>query len=157
MRSQLDAGSGEGPRPRILFCIDRAEPGSGRISSVFVAGVRTFYTELMQRAGAANAYPDSTSLYPSLSTEGILAVNPDIIVDVTVNSNVTAGRLKADWAGLKIVPAVRRGMVFSIAEPYMTVPGPRIILILEKFRGIVAEYHRAAKNVPASEQQAHAY
>jgi len=143
IRAVLDAPAPDGAPPSMLLCIDRTEPGSGKIASIFVAGPNTFYTDLIRVSGARNAYIKAGPLYPSLSVEGIVAVAPDIIVDITVNPQTSADALRADWDALDLVPAVKQGMVFCVSEPYMTIPGPRITLIVKRLRAIVAKYRQS--------------
>ena len=68
-------------KPRVLIIISR-ESDQGPISNRYVAGHHDFYHDLIQLAGGINAYPDSSIAIPSLSAEGLLQINPDIIIEL---------------------------------------------------------------------------
>jgi iron complex transport system substrate-binding protein len=130
-------------RPKILFCIGRDNPGSGRISKVYIAGPKSFYSQLMHEAGGENAYADSAYAYPTFSAEGILRLAPEIIIDVMASvSGVQQEKARDDWKELAIVPAVAHGLVFCPAGDFMSIPGPRIGLILHEMKNAVLEFEK---------------
>jgi iron complex transport system substrate-binding protein len=130
-------------RPRILLCIGRDNPGSGSISKVYLAGPKSFYSELIIDAGGENAYADSSFSYPSFSGEGIIRLAPDIIIDLTASvAGADAQKVRKDWNSLAMVPAVKNLLVFCPVNDFMTIPGPRIGLIVREIRKTVEEYQR---------------
>jgi iron complex transport system substrate-binding protein len=132
--------------PSVLLCVGRSDMGSGRIAGVFAAGKRTYYRELLEAAGAHNALDGSTVAYPSLAIEGVLRLAPEIIVDLVASARaLDTARVRADWAVLSGVPAVEHGMVFCLTESYVTIPGPRIGLLLRDLRAIVARWQAMQK------------
>jgi iron complex transport system substrate-binding protein len=134
-----------GARPRIMICVGRGDIGSGSVSQAFFAGPRTFYEGLMRAAGGANAITDSLVAYPALSGEGIIRSSPDIIIDLVADTGgVTHERIVADWGQYTLVPAVRSASVYCLTGEYVTIPGPRIGLILDDFKRIVAQYRATA-------------
>ncbi len=133
------------PNPKVLICIGRDNPGAGSISKIFVAGPKTFYSQLINYAGGENAYGDSSLLYPSFSPEGIIRLAPDIIIDLMSSvAGVAQDKVKSDWQTLSMVPAVRNGLVFCPSDDYMTIPGPRIGLILRMMGKTIAEFKRSS-------------
>lgn len=113
--------------PRILFAVGRDKPGSGTIGKVFIAGPKTFYSELITRAGAKNAFSNTLAAYPSISGESIIRLNPDIIIEVAASAMPSEkSKIRADWKALAMVPAVKTGDVFILTAPYISIPGPRI-------------------------------
>ena len=70
--------------PRILVVIERTV-GTGSLSDIYVAGRGTLYNELIWYAGGVNAYAGPDIDYPVLSAEGLLQLNPDIIIDLIPN------------------------------------------------------------------------
>lgn len=146
VRTELAAAASDttGPAPRVLLCVGRDNVGSGRISRVYAAGCSTFYDELLRAAGGVNAYPDSGIQYPHLSAEGVVAMAPDIVVDMMASmDDASRGTVRGDWERLTVVPAVRSGMVFCLTGKHLTIPGPRIVMILRDLRRIVEEWERA--------------
>jgi iron complex transport system substrate-binding protein len=130
-------------RPRILLCIGRDNPGSGSISKVYLAGPKSFYSELMNDAGGENAYADSAFSYPSFSGEGIIRLAPDIVIDLTASvAGVDGEKVRQDWTRLGMVPAVKNLLVFCPVNDFMTIPGPRIGLIVREIKKTVDEYQR---------------
>jgi iron complex transport system substrate-binding protein len=128
-------------RPKILFCIGRDNPGAGKISKVYIAGPKSFYSQLMLDAGGENVYHDSGFAYPTFSAEGIIRLTPDIIIDVMASvSDIQQEKAKNDWKELTIIPAVANGMVFCPSGDFMSIPGPRIGLILHEMKKAVIEF-----------------
>jgi iron complex transport system substrate-binding protein len=124
--------------PRVLLCVGRNAPGSGDIAGVFIAGQSTFYNDLITGAGGRNVYTKDLPEYPQLSKEGVIALSPDVIIDIA--SSMTKDRcdpLIGDWSSVVMVPAVRRGEVHCIAQDYATIPGPRTILLLNDLKEIL--------------------
>lgn len=126
-------------RPKTLIAIDRTA-GIGKISDVFVAGKNPYFDAALEIVGATNAAGELAGAVPVVGPEGIAALNPEIIVDLStdgVYSDATAAATKiaerrADWESLgKHVAAVKNGKVYPILDLYATVPGPRTILFLE--------------------------
>ncbi len=127
------------PRPSVMLCVGRANPGEGVIRSVYLAGMSTIYNEIIEAAGGKNAFNDSIPQYPKLSPEGIMYCNPDIIIDIaSAMSNYNCSDLIKDWQGMKNVKAVERNSIFCIDKGYATVPGPRILLLIQDLKEIMS-------------------
>ncbi|HAJ80224.1 MAG TPA: hypothetical protein DCO75_10695 [Fibrobacteres bacterium] len=132
---------------KILFCVGRDNPGSGRIKSVYIAGRSSYYNDLIEAAGGKNVFTDSVPAYPQLSTEGILSLAPDVIIDVAPSmENCNCNTLVADWNSMDRIPAVKNKRIYCIANDYATVPGPRILLLLDDLKRIVADTEVVAKD-----------
>ncbi len=126
-------------RPRVMFSIDRIV-GTGRLESVYIAGADGFFDKMIELAGGRNAYQQGRVRFPVVSPEGILRMDPEVIVDMV--SGMTASRpdeaaLRAEWQQLAGVSAVRSGRVHVVAEPYAFVPGPRFVLLVEKLARLI--------------------
>jgi iron complex transport system substrate-binding protein len=142
-RSELPAPVVSPVRPRVLLCIGRDSPGSGTIAKVYLAGRKSFYSELINDAGAENAYADSSFSYPSFSGEGVIRLAPDIVIDLSASvAGVGAEKVRQDWNTLDMVPAVKNLLVFCPVNDFMTIPGPRIGLIVREIRKTVDAYHK---------------
>lgn len=138
IRGQIVAASPSAARP-ILLCIGRDNPGSGSIARVYAAGPKSFYSRLIELAGGVNAYTDSTFSYPAFSTEGLIRLAPDIIIDLMASvAAMPQNKVSADWKGLTMIPAVRNGLVFCPGGDFMTIPGPRIGLVVAEIKRTVA-------------------
>jgi iron complex transport system substrate-binding protein len=128
-------------RPRVLFSVGREAIGSGSIGEVWVAGRKSIYNEILEASGAENIITDSTFDYPTLTVEGIIRLQPDIIIEITNHiPDMNPESVKKDWKKLSMIPAVKNGMIFFLTKDYVTVPGPRTVLLLNNVRELVADY-----------------
>ena len=118
--------------PRVLVVIG----GHRNLDSFYAAGKETFYNELIELAGGINAYSGRLE-FPILSAEGVVSLNPDIILDLVADVNpdapVDVESLKVAWQSLPNLKAVAEKQVYLFTDEFMINPGPRIPLILEKF------------------------
>lgn len=137
VRSRLDsvaAVTAKLVHPRVLVVVER-ELGAGPVRSVWVAGPGTFYDDLLRLAGGTNAWRGTAAvLYPEVSREGLIALDPDVILDVEAElakRGLDRGRVRAEWDGLSELRAVREGRVTVLDGDYMVVPGPRIAQAVE--------------------------
>lgn len=129
------------PWPKALICVDRGNRGNGKISRIYVAGIKSFYNDLLNASCMDNVLLDTMITYPELSSEGIVRLQPDIIIDFTMRSqHVSEREMKSDWESLPMVPAVKKNMIFYISNDYVTVPGPRVLMILRDFKKINSMY-----------------
>ncbi len=121
-------------RPRVLVCVGRPV-GSGRLAEVHVAGACGFLNELITRAGGVNASSDRLNRYPAVSHEGLIVMNPQVIIDMLPElskQGVSPEAAIAQWNELPTVEAVKNQRVHAITEDYAVIPGPRFIRILER-------------------------
>ena len=122
-------------RPRTLVVVDRTG-GTGRITTVWAAGRSAFYHELVELAGGSNAIENGLVVYPEVSAEGLHAIDPDVILEVTAEletRGLDREALRGDWNSLSALRAVRSGRVHVFDDEYMAIPGPRVARIVERF------------------------
>jgi iron complex transport system substrate-binding protein len=139
-RMELIRGRTEGgATPKVMVCVER-EMGSGTISGVIAAGRDGFYDELIRIAGGVCAFRDTGIAFPSVSTEGILNADPDVIIEFVPDleeRNLDEETVRKDWQALEGVSAVRAGRVHVLTEDFMVIPGPRFVRIIEELAGII--------------------
>jgi iron complex transport system substrate-binding protein len=124
--------------PRVLLCVGRDSPGGGAVGSVFAAGAGSYYNDLILAAGGVNAYAGTVPDYPRLSSEGLITLAPDIVIDIaSAMGEYSCSTLVADWKTVAMVPAVQRGRVHCLSADYATIPGPRTLLLLEDLKKII--------------------
>jgi iron complex transport system substrate-binding protein len=129
-------------KPKLLICVGRDNPGSGVIGRVYCAGTKTFYHELLVRAGGVNVIDDSLMLYPALGAEGVIRLAPDIIIDLMASvAQVQPEKVKEDWKSLPMIPAVKAGTVYALTGEYVSIPGPRILLIYNDLHRCISGWH----------------
>lgn len=116
-------------RPRVLLSVGRAM-NEGSALRIATCGRGGFYDELLEMVGAVNAYEGRVP-YPALSPEGVLALKPDIILEIMPDlkeKGVSEEALLKDWAA---IPGVAGMRVKVIARDYAVIPGPRFVRLLE--------------------------
>lgn len=137
-QKELAFHSNNPKRPRVLLCVGRDNPGAGNIQSVFIAGTGTYYNELIESAGGMNAFADTLPRYPRLSSEGMITIAPDIVIDVAPSmGDYSCETLVNDWKSSTMIPAVKNGNVYCLSNDYTTNPGPRILLLLKDLRTLI--------------------
>jgi iron complex transport system substrate-binding protein len=122
-------------RPRALVVVDRTA-GSGSVTTVWAAGPSTFYHELLELAGGVNAIEGGVAVYPEVSAEGLLSIDPDVILEVTAEletRGLDTKTLRSDWDSLPTLRAMRSGRLYVLDQEYMVIPGPRVAQIVERF------------------------
>lgn len=128
-------------RPTVLVVIDR-DVQSAKVHWVFVAGQDGFYDWLVHRAGGQNVVPAGKKGFLQISPEGILRLNPDVIIETTASigpgfngSSQTAinQATERQWASLSQVSAVKNHRVYHFNQDYMVIPGPRFPKVLKQF------------------------
>ena len=135
----IQKGTEGKPRPGILIAVSRTI-GAGSLKDVCVAGKNTSYDELITFAGGRNAYKGPDITYPVLSAEGLLNINPDIIIDLipdTEKKGLDENMIMKEWQSVSSVEAVKNNRVYIISNDYAFIPGPRFILFLEDLARII--------------------
>jgi iron complex transport system substrate-binding protein len=123
----------EKPSKRVMIVVGR---NRGSFENLYIAGKNTFYDELLNILGCENVYIKSGLSYPTLSLEGIIRLNPDIIIEVLPNcSEDKKSEVIAEWRFLDNVNAVKNNKVYVFNKDYICIPGPRLTLILKDMAG----------------------
>ena len=133
--------------PRVYLELDHAS-GKG-----WTAGDDTFLGDLIRRAHGVNAFGDQRG-WPQISSESILAADPDIVLLAWPGSAAPAGGSEAERAiaafaarpGLAALRAVRLGRVHRIDASLLGRPGPRVV---EALRTLASLLHPDAALGPA--------
>jgi len=125
------------PRPRVMLAVERTL-GTGKIQDVYVAGADGHLDGIIAMAGGQNAYQGNLR-FPVISSEGILKINPEVIIDMVPRLIPGADRqtIASDWQQLAQVDAVEHGRIYVLDDDYVSIPGPRFILFVEKLARIL--------------------
>lgn len=115
------------PRKKVLLVVGRT-PGS--LQGIFVAGRETFLDEMLAAAGGDNVAHDRVKGYGNLSPEGVIALDPDVILEVQESGSRPSDPAR-DWAPLKSVAAVRRHAILALRDEVFVRPSQRIIQALK--------------------------
>jgi iron complex transport system substrate-binding protein len=131
--SDVRASVAARPRPRTLLVIGR-EPQSLR--AISVSGGYGFLHDLLDLAGGSNVFADVKRESMMVTTETILAMKPDVIVELHYSERASPSEEaleRTTWALLPGVPAVRNGRVHLLYGGELVVPGPRVVLTAQAF------------------------
>lgn len=107
-------------RPGVLYMIG--------LDPVIAAGPGTFIDELIGIAGGRNIFADAGVLWPQVSLEEIVRLDPALIVMASGGDGAArdlAERLAAR-AGWRNIAAVRTGRVYSVDPSTFNRPGPSV-------------------------------
>lgn len=129
------------PRPKVLISIGR-DIGSGSLRDVYVAGRNNFFNEMLLLAGGQNAYEGLASIqYPVVSQEGILKLNPDIIIEMIPKDKegnpAEKEALIKEWSSLSQVKAVKNRKIYLYNEEFMVRPSSRFTLALQELAAVI--------------------
>ncbi len=120
-------------RPRVMISVDR-NTGTRLFSDVYVAGKNIFYDELIELAGGTNVCGTKNIRYPVLSGEGIIRLNPQVIIDIVPDSKrkgLSKESIAEEWNRFSSVDAVKNRRVYVFGDNFTAIPGPRFVLTLE--------------------------
>jgi iron complex transport system substrate-binding protein len=129
-------------KPKILLCVSRDGIGTGTVGKCFVAGVAAFYDQLIDASGGINAMKGVKQAYPAITAEAVIRMAPDVIIDISMSYSDNRRQLQEncdDWRSLDNVPAVKDNRVYCMAGDYLTIPGPRVWMIIEDFKNVVRQ------------------
>jgi iron complex transport system substrate-binding protein len=123
-------------RPRVMVSIG-GNMGNGSNDNFCVAGPKSFYDQMVTLAGGVNAYQGHLA-FPEVSKEGLIELNPHVIIDIAVNtdyqvmSQSTRTTILKTWTeAASGTDAARDNRIYLFEKDYMVIPGPRFILALE--------------------------
>ena len=107
---------------------------SEQLDMVYIAGQQDFYNDILTLAGGNNVYQDSRLKVPAVSQEGLLRMNPEVIIDIFPDASAHQADLNnvlKQWQQLAHLRAVESQQIHFIEADYATVPGPRIVQLLK--------------------------
>ncbi len=134
----------EAKKIRVLLIF--GEDMAGEIKSkLFAVGNDSFYTPIIELVGGENILKNTRTCYPLLSHEGIINLNPDVIVELVQKKDMVNDKEVLDkWSTLSMVKAVREKKVYALQADYIMVPGPRFAKIAEDLFNL---FHRERDNL----------
>jgi iron complex transport system substrate-binding protein len=111
-------------RPTVYY-ETAAEPGKS-----YTVGPGSFIDGLITRAGGTNAAGNLDSQWPALGYEGVIVLNPQVIIlgDAAWGESAETVAARPGW---EAIAAVQTGMVFPIDDNLVSRPGPRLVDGLE--------------------------
>ena len=127
------------PRKATLMAIAHYT-NSEQLDMVYIAGQQDFYNDILHLAGGRNVYQDTRLKVPAVSLEGLLRMDPEVIIDIFPDAGAHQAdlqKVRRQWQQLEQIEAVRQQQIHFIEAGYATVPGPRIVQLLSDIAGIL--------------------
>jgi len=112
--------------PTVFYELDATDP-----SAPWTTGAGTFIDYIIANAGGSNAVSAVEGDYIQISTEELIAANPDVILLADAPYGVTPEAV-AERPGWDAITAVANGALYPIDPNIMSVPGPRLVDALEE-------------------------
>jgi len=132
-------------KPKVLLCVSR-ELSENQINTFYVAGNNNFYGEMIALAGGENAVTEKKISYPQVSLEGLMTINPNVVIDlvgdktfyhskdkIDVDTIFNEKYLKGQWQRSAKVDAVNKGRIYIMQGTVYLRPGARSGMILKAF------------------------
>lgn len=126
-------------RPKVMITMGHST-SEEHVKTIYIAGQHDFYNDLITLAGGQNSYQSDNLKVPSLSTEGIMQLNPEVILDIfpeASDHNADITQVRQKWKNLNYVDAVKNNRVHIIEENYATIPGPRLFQLLDRMARLI--------------------
>ena len=115
---EVEASVRDAPHPRVLFLFDWRP--------LYAAGPRSFPDELLRLAGATNVV-EAGGQYPKLGVEGVIALDPDVVLDGSAGAYAESPEAIArSTPGLDALRATKAGRIHRLGSTAALRPGPRI-------------------------------
>lgn len=108
----------ERARPKVILLFDWRP--------LVAAGPDTFPDAVLRLAGGVNP-AQGTGKYPKLSVEGLLGIDPDVVIDGSAGAySESPAELARSIPGLEALRAAKAGKLFKLEGSAALRPGPRI-------------------------------
>ena len=120
------------PKPRVLLTVSR-QPD--RLANVLTTGKGTFLDQMIEIAGGVNVFGHLDMHYPQVSPEGMLAQQPEVIIELMPDLKLTDAlkeQMSEQWNQLGAMPAVMKNRIYVITDENGLIPSPRYVEIIDK-------------------------
>jgi len=115
----------------LLVFSSKGEP----VRQLWAAGPKGWLGDLLVAVGFENVLVSGPS-YAQLSTEALLALKPDLIIELNGSSNDHAEPISKRWGTFKSLPAVRNQRLHRLSGEALLRPGPRIVKLAESLAAL---------------------
>ena len=107
--------------------------------SVYVSGNQLYFADIIRASGNHNAYDENSTKQPTLSYEGIVKLNPDIIYILAHKVKDTDTKaLLAPWLKLPI-NAAKHKTIYITTKKYAGMPSQRVINYIKDFKALLED------------------
>lgn len=143
--AKIAARTAGAKRPTVLLSVSR-ELSDSKINGFYIAAADNFYNELIKLAGGQNVSKETRAAYPHISLEGLLKLDPDVIIDLVGDRKFYHSKDRVDpdkffnvkylteqWQNSAKVKAVINGNITILEGTVYLRPGPRVASIVLAF------------------------
>lgn len=127
---KMNSNYEEGKKASVLFVLLNPDEYDRPIREATIIGTDGFYNEVINAAGGKNAY-EGKALFPRMSLEAMIALDPDIIV-VGAPEAADRERLAQRWEEIGKLKGTSNGRLVLLTDPGDTIPGPRSLGTIKK-------------------------
>jgi iron complex transport system substrate-binding protein len=103
-------------------------------TSIYTFGPGSFGDDLISLAGGVNVAHNTSSEYPVVESEFVIAENPDIVIFTNSSTTKDAIMARDGWGN---VTAVQTGHIYAIPDDLVSRYGPRIVDGLEQMAAMI--------------------
>jgi len=128
------------PKRSVMFIVGRTP---ATVEDLMAVGSNSFLNELIDIAGGRNVFEDAVAYYPRIPREEVYARGPEVIIDMGDmgdTDEVTEQQRREVvelWNEMPLLPAVKTGRVYGVADDIFVVPGPRVVRTAEQFFAMI--------------------
>ena len=118
-------------KPLVYWELDATDP-----AKPYSVGAGNFVSDMLALVGAVNVFDKTDSPYPQVSSEQVVAANPDVIIlsDAAYGITVESVMQRPGW---QAITAVKQRRIEPIDDNLVSRPGPRIVDGLEAAAKII--------------------
>lgn len=127
--------------PKVMMVLGHGQ-ADAVIKDLFIVGRQGFLNELLEAAGAQNAWTQTKPFFPKIGQEGLLMMDPDIIVELIAEIEVapeTFKNKKKAWKAIPHLRALKGDRYHIISSDHVLQAGPRYLETLKALRQIVEQ------------------
>jgi len=100
---------------------------------VYVSGNSLYFEDIIKLVGCQNAFNNPLVKQPLLTTEGILAIEPDSVIILAYDTQITGDNdVMQYWQNLAI-PAAKMQQIYILHHDYAAIPSHRIVYLIDDF------------------------
>ena len=130
----------KGKRLRCLLTLGYSASG-GSVNEVYAVGRNGFLNDILELAGGENAIRAETPHFPKLNQEALLALNPDVVIELVPLSEISEeerSEKEKSWRLLRFLTATRKNRYFIVHSEHVLQAGPRYVETLKQFGEILS-------------------
>ncbi|MBP9491430.1 ABC transporter substrate-binding protein [Aliarcobacter cibarius] len=116
-------------------------PQNSLSNQIFVAGNFVYFEDIIKASNNINAYQSSLKSQPSINSEKLITLNPDIIILLAPfleNDKITQEKYINMWEKLP-TNASKQKNIYIIDKLYSGIPSHRIRYFIDDFKGILED------------------